>query len=134
MKTIILVCLLFIACYATAQNKKLQETTMKLNQFSIAVTNAHAQMPFGSFSKLFYAEWHPGIEIGTGFNWKTKPHHDWIQTLRIGYFYHAFIQHSISIYTETGYAYKFPHTITGIAKLHYPVLPAYNRLRVLLYQ
>jgi len=89
----------------------------KLNHISIAFTNAHSQIPFGSFSKLFYTEWHPGVEIGTGFTWASKPHHDWIQNFRLGYFYHAFIQHSISLYTEGGYAYKFPYSISAIAKL-----------------
>jgi len=112
-----LMCFLLFSASSFAQFQSDKTHKYKLNNWSIAFTNAHSQMPFGSFSRLFYTEWHPGVEIGTGFTWKTKPHHDWVQTFRLGYFYHAFIQHSISLYTETGYAYKFPHTITAIAKL-----------------
>jgi hypothetical protein len=73
-----------------------------------AVTNAHTATPFGSFSRLFTKDFHPGFEMGAGINWQTKPKHDWFQELRFGYFYHRWVQHSISIYSEFGYRYKMP--------------------------
>lgn len=111
-----IVCLL-IFCSASAQDSSGKTKKRRLNYISIAFTNAHSQLPFNSFSRLFYTEWHPGAEIGTGFIWTSKPHHDWIQSFRLGYFYHAFIQHSFSLYTATGYAYKMPRGITAITKL-----------------
>ena len=98
------ICAVLMGVTVQAQGQSKEKPKLELNNVSIAFTNAHSQMPFHSFSRLFYAEWHPGVEIGTGFTWSAKKKHDWIQAIRIGYFYHAFIQHSISLYTETGYA------------------------------
>lgn len=80
----------------------------KLDHISLGISNSHTAMPFGSFSRLFYEEFHPGAELGTGFNWKTGKKHDWIQTIKLQYTYHQFIQHTIMLYTEGGYRYKLP--------------------------
>ena len=61
-----------------------------------------------SFLKLFTGNYHPGAEVSTGFDWKTKTRHDWIQSFSLGYSYHRWVQHSIVLYTELGYRYKFP--------------------------
>ena len=74
-------------------------------------------MPCGSFAALFYEEFHPGVEVGTGFNWSKKKKHDWFQTLKVGYSYHRFVQHSLMLYTEVGYRYKFPKGFAVNAKL-----------------
>ena len=58
----------------------------------------------------------PGIELGYGFNWKTKTKHDWFQEIKVFYFYHRFVQHGISIYTDIGYRYKFSRELSaGVA-------------------
>ena len=80
----------------------------KLNEISITFSNSQPAMPFGKFSTLFTGNQHPGIEFSTGFNWKTKPKHDWTQTFNLGYSYHRWVQHSLVLYTETGYRYKLP--------------------------
>jgi hypothetical protein len=87
----------------------------KFDHSSIAVTTLHTNLPFGSFSSLFTREFHPGIEIGTGFNWTTKKKHDWFQTVRLGYSYQRFVQHTIPIYSELGYRYKFFKTFSAEA-------------------
>lgn len=74
--------------------------------FSAAVTNHHSAYPFSAFKNLFANEIHPGVEVGYGFNWKTKPKHDWYQRFKAGYFYHRFVQHAIPLYTQLGYRYK----------------------------
>ncbi|NJO24610.1 MAG: hypothetical protein HC867_00735 [Bacteroidia bacterium] len=89
----------------------------KLTHWSVAITNSHSAKPFGSFSKLVYSQWHPGIEAATGFNWKSRKHHDWFQTLRAGYFYHRWVQHSILLFTEYGYRYNFPGRVSSEIKL-----------------
>lgn len=89
----------------------------KLDHISVSFTTLHTAFPFGSFSKLFTEDLHPGLELGTGFNWSTKAKHDWLQTFQFGYSYHRFVQHSLALYTETGYRYKFYKTFAAEAKL-----------------
>jgi len=79
-----------------------------LDNYSIAITTLHTNLPFRSFSSLFTKEYHPGFEIGSGFKWKEKPKHDWYQQFQFGYSYQRWVQHSISLYTSVGYRYKFP--------------------------
>ncbi|MBS1920928.1 MAG: hypothetical protein JST17_11805 [Bacteroidetes bacterium] len=83
----------------------------KLNHYSIAFSTLHTDFPFGSFSNLFTKEFHPGFEVGTGFNWKSKAKHDWFQGFQFGYSYQRFVQHSISLYSKFGYRYKFLKTV-----------------------
>jgi hypothetical protein len=73
---------------------------------SIAVTNNNSAFPFSRFGALFTKEFHPGVEVGYGFNWKTNVKHDWYQTFKAGYFFHRFVQHAIPLYTQLGYRYK----------------------------
>ena len=71
-----------------------------------SLINAQTAKPFGSFSRLMTGDFHPGFEIGGGMNWSTKKKHDWFQEIRLSYFYHRFVHHSLSFYTEAGYRYK----------------------------
>jgi hypothetical protein len=94
--TIIPLCLLVLVT-AAQRNKEL----------GVAFTNSNSAMPFSKFGGLFQTPFHPGIEFHYGFNWKTKSRHDWYQQIMLGYFYHRFVQHGISLYTNFGYRYKF---------------------------
>jgi hypothetical protein len=98
MKKTILFSMLLLSFFARAQS---------LRELSLALTNSNTAFPFSKFSSLFTTAFHPGFEIGYGFNWKTKPRHDWYQTAKVGYFFHRFVQHAIPIYTQFGYRYKF---------------------------
>ena len=89
----------------------------KLDHLSFAVSNSHTAMPFNRFSALFMEDLHPGLEIGTGLIWKEKRNHAWIQTFKLGYSYHRFVQHTALLYTETGYRVKFPAGFYATAKL-----------------
>ena len=95
---------------ATAQKKK-------LDHISIAFTTMHTAFPFGNFSNLFTKEFHPGFEAGTGFNWKTREKHAWFQSFEAGYSYHRFVQHSLALYSEFGYRYKFSKSFSADAKI-----------------
>src|SRR5688572_7925858 len=99
----------------STQEKKSVSFFKKFDHVSFSLSNSHTAMPYASFSKLFYKEFHPGVETGTGFNWKTGKKHDWIQTINLQYSFHRFIQHSLMIYTELGYRYKLSKglNITG---------------------
>jgi hypothetical protein len=78
----------------------------KGKELSLALTNNHSAYPFASFSKLFSGPYHPGFEMGYGFNWTSSKKHDWYQQFRAGYFYHRFVQHGIPLYTQIGYRYR----------------------------
>ena len=107
MKLIITLCCLAIFLTASAQQNK---------EFGIAATNSNSAYPFSKFGGLFQSPFHPGIELGYGFNWTTKAKHDWFQQIKPGYFYHRFVQHGITLYTNLGYRYKFsPHLFTEAA-------------------
>ena len=79
-----------------------------LNHYSVAVTTLHTNLPFHSFSSLITKEYHPGVELGTGFSWQQKAKHEWYQELTLGYSYHRWVQHTLCLYTSVGYRYKFP--------------------------
>ena len=78
----------------------------KGKEVSLAFTNNHIAYPFASFSKLFSGPFHPGIEAGYHFNWKTKEKHDWWQSFKAGVFHHRFVQTAVPVYTQFGYRYK----------------------------
>ena len=127
MKIFISVMFLFVLTNEiSAQHKKKKE-------FSIAIMNAQTAMPFDKFSALGYKDLHPGIEAGFGFNWKTKPKHDWYQEFKAGYFFHRFVQHGIPVYTNFGYRYKFSKKLSltnslGAGYLH--SIPATQKFKL----
>jgi len=109
--------LLSILLITTTVYSQKKVITKKLDHFHFALSNSHTAMPYGSFSHLFYKEFHPGVEIGTGFNWTVKLKHDWFQTFRLGYSYHEFVQRTLMLYSEMGYRYKFPLGISASASI-----------------
>lgn len=94
-----------------------KKLTKKTRLLSIAFTNSHTTLPFGSFFKLFTGPLHPGFEVGSELKWSEKKKHDWFQNFRIGYSYHRLVQHSLVFYTEFGYRYKFPLGISSSVRL-----------------
>ena len=116
---LLLPCILISIFCGSASGQQAEQKTSKnrLQYLSLAVNNSHTTLPYGSFVSLLYEELHPGIELGTGINWSEKKKHDWFQTLKVGYSYHRFIQHSFMFYTEGGYRYKFPEGFSANARL-----------------
>lgn len=95
--------------------------------------NASTAKPFSHFGRLLTEIQQPGIELGYAFNWKTKAKHDWYQEIKIGYFYHRFVQHAIPIYTNVGYRYKFNknwavQSALGVGYMH--SIPASAQLKL----
>lgn len=122
---------LFILIFgsALAQN----DSTGRRRELGVALTNNNSAFPFSKFGGLFQGPFHPGIELSYGLNWKTKPKHDWYQQIKLGYFYHRFVQHGIELYTNTGYRYKFSPSIfteaaIGAGYLH--SIPATAKLKL----
>jgi hypothetical protein len=98
MRTALLFFFLLTSALALSQRQK---------EFSLALTNNNTAFPFSKFGSLFTTAFHPGVEAGYNFNWKTAPRHDWFQTVKAGYFFHRFVQHAVPIYTQFGYKYKW---------------------------
>jgi hypothetical protein len=98
MRNFVLLLLFFLPLAVWCQRKE--------KHISFAVTNSHSAYPFASFSHLFSGPFHPGVELGYGFNWTTGKKHDWYGAFRLGYFHHRFVQHGIPLYTQLGYRYK----------------------------
>lgn len=85
----------------------------KNKELSVAIVNAASAYPFSQFGKLFSRVQHPGIELGYGFNCKTKYKHAWIQEVKLSYFYHRFVQHALLLYTDFAYRNKFSQALTA---------------------
>jgi len=100
--------MLFAALELSAQNK---------NYLSIAFTDQATAYPFTILAGYFTEPIHPGIEFSWGKNFKEKPAHDWFREFRLGYFYHRFVQHGISLYAGYGYRYKFSKKLVADASL-----------------
>jgi hypothetical protein len=98
MKKFLFFTFLLVTLHLQAQNR---------NYYSVAFTNNASSYPLNTFAGFFKAPFHPGIELGWSRNFKEKIKHDWFRDVKLGYFYHRFVQHGIPIYLNYGYRYKF---------------------------
>src|SRR5690606_24777504 len=78
----------------------------KLKYLGISLTNSITAKPITGFPKVFYSNYHPGVCLSTGFNWKSAEKHDLSQSFKLGYFSHRFIQRSVQLYSEFGYRWR----------------------------
>jgi len=58
------------------------------------------------FTRFFTSPVHPGIQVGTEFDYRKKEHSRLFQTANLGYFYHNYLAQGISVNTELGYEYR----------------------------
>ncbi len=125
MKSVIyLLMFLLFSELASAQPKK---------EISVAFVNTASAYPFSQFGKLFSGIEHPGVELGYGFNRKTKAKHDWFQDFKVSYFYHRFVQHGIQLYSDIGYRYKFSNLLSAQVALgagYMQSIPATAKLKL----
>jgi hypothetical protein len=55
---------------------------------------------------------HPGVTLGTEFYYRKQSSSDVFQSVRVGYHFQRFIQHSVLLYSELGYRQKWnPHLV-----------------------
>ncbi len=108
MKPFVFVFMFFISVQLPAQNK---------NQLTIALTDNASAYPFTIFAGYFKAPVHPGVEFGWSRNFREKKKHDWFRDVKLGYFYHRFVQHGIPLYVSYGYRYKFSKGFNADAAL-----------------
>jgi len=70
---------------------------------SISLFNESTAIPF---TRYFATPVHPGIQIGTEFDYNQKTHSRLFQTANVSYFYHNYLAQGIGIHTELGYDYR----------------------------
>lgn len=75
-----------------------------------AVFNASSLLPGAGNLLVTATPIHPGFNLGAEFLWREGGHHRWIQTAKLGYFYHRYSQYAVQLYTEFGYRRHFGGT------------------------
>lgn len=90
----------------------------KLIPINLSIFNEATAIPF---TQAFSTPIHPGLQIGTEFNLKSKPSARLFQTANLSYFYHHRLNHGISIYSELGYEQRlqFGPAFSGLFGLGY---------------
>jgi len=58
------------------------------------------------FTRFFTSPVHPGIQVGTEFDYRKKEHSRLFQTANLGYFYHNYLAQGIGLNSELGYEYR----------------------------
>ncbi len=98
----------------------------KLIPLSLSFFNEATAIPF---TKAFSTPIHPGLQIGTEFNLKSKPSARLFQTANLSYFYHHRLNHGISVYSELGYEQrlKFGPAFSALLRAGVPAYLCYSR-------
>lgn len=81
----------------------------KTSPISLTATvfNIGSTLPGGGDLLVTSTPVHPGISLGAEYIWRHNGHHSWLQTARLGYFYHEYSEHAVQLYTEVGYRFHF---------------------------
>ena len=85
---------------------------------NVSIFNESTAIPF---TRFVTTPIHPGLQLGTEFNYKIKEHSRIFQTANISYFYHNYLAHGIGLNTELGYEYrlKFGLAFSGLLGVGY---------------
>jgi hypothetical protein len=70
---------------------------------SVSLFNESTAIPY---TRFFTTPIHPGLQLGTEFNYINKEHSRLFQTANICYFYHHYLTQGIGLYSELGYEYR----------------------------
>ena len=92
-----------------------QERAIPIN---ISLFNESTAIPY---TRFFTTPIHPGIQLGTEFNYKTKENTRLFQSVNIFYFYHNYLVQGIGLNTEIGYEYrlKYGFAFSGLFGIGY---------------
>ncbi len=87
---------------------------------NISIFNESTAIPF---TRFVTTPIHPGLQLGTEFNYISKVHSRLFQTANLYYFYHNHLAQGIGLYTELGYEYclKFGlafQALLGVGYMH----------------
>jgi hypothetical protein len=70
---------------------------------NVSLFNESTSIPFTRFIAIPI---HPGLQVGTEFNYRIKEKSRLFQTVNLGYFYHNYLFQGIGINSELGYEYR----------------------------
>lgn len=87
---------------------------------NISVFNESTAIPF---TRFLTTPIHPGLQLGTEFDYKVKEHSRLFQSANISYFYHNYLAQGAAINTELGYEYRLKSGLAfagliGIGYMH----------------
>ncbi|MBD8490757.1 hypothetical protein IFO69_18540 [Echinicola sp. CAU 1574] len=107
--------LIFIILLLYAGTSFGQSKALPIN---LSLFNQATALPFTSF---FSTPVHPGIQIGTEFNYSTKAGSRFFQTANLSYFYHNYLAQGVGLSSELGYESRLKNglAITGLLGLGY---------------
>lgn len=94
-----------------------QGKTIPMN---VSIFNESTAIPF---TRFVTTPIHPGLQLGTEFNYKVKGHYRLFQTANISYFYHNYLAQGIGLNSELGYEYRLKfglafESLIGIGYMH----------------
>lgn len=92
-----------------------QEKPIPLN---ISLFNESTAIPY---TRFFTTPIHPGIQIGTEFDYNNKKYSRLFQTANLSYFYHNYLAQALGFHSELGYEYRLKIGIafTGLLGVGY---------------
>jgi hypothetical protein len=112
MNRFIIILIFLIPTIIFGQDKKIP--------INVSLFNESTAIPF---TRFFTTPVHPGIQVGTEFDYRKKEHSRLFQTANLSYFYHNYLAQGIGLNTELGYQYRLKSGIAfaglfGIGYMH----------------
>ncbi len=85
---------------------------------NVSLFNESTAIPF---TRFITTPVHPGIQVGTEFDYTSKAHTRLFQTLNASYFYHNYLAQGVGLYSELGFEYRMTSglSFTGLFGLGY---------------
>lgn len=92
-------------------------TAQKSYPLNVSIYNNATMIPGGGRLWLTSYPVHLGATAGTEFYYNHREKNRWLQTARVGYHYHRYVQHAIQLYSEFGYRRRWTSGATFDARL-----------------
>lgn len=104
------ICIHLIPIIAIGQEKRIP--------INISVLNETTAIPFTRFVTVPI---HPGVQLGTEFNYKVKGCTRLFQTANVNYFYHANLNQGVGLFSEIAFEYRMKpgFAFTGLFGIGY---------------
>ncbi len=116
--------LVFFLAFPMAERAHAQADVWR-RPLTISVFTLGTQLPGGSLSPL-----HPGLTAGTEFRYSRSDKNQWLQTAKLGIYYHKYSQMGIQLYSEAAYRRALWQRLTAEARLGAGYLHAVPDLQV----
>jgi hypothetical protein len=97
----------------------------------IFISNNVTSFPVTRYPKVFYSQFHPGIDICREWKLNKKEKNQFWLTANAGGFYHRFIQTAVRLYATVEYHYVFNNSFTAFAGLGGGYLHSFENMAVL---